>query len=185
MALYSINELDFSGPAVCKRFVLWVYCVGIFWDLPPLGHSSFLPLSSLYFYPHKLLTSCLLPGGFQRAHLLWCVKDVGCSLQDKPFTHRKCSFTNIFWDLSPLASFCSLNLHGIYLIPVRLLWCLWQHLGIFDLSDWVQKSVTQLCWKWSLQVLNPPYILQFLKDILKKREIALTNPSLPQALTFY
>ena len=134
MALYSINDLDISGPAVCKRFVLWVYCVGIFWDLPPLGHFSFLPLSFMYFYPHKLLTNCLLPGGFQRSHLLWCVKDVGCSLQDEPVTHRKCSFTNIFWDLSPLASFRSLNPHGVYLILVRLLRCLWQQSGVFDLS---------------------------------------------------
>ena len=142
MALYSINELGFSGPAVCKRFVLWVYYVGIFWDLPPLGHSSFLPLSSLYFCPHKLLTSCLLPGGVQRSHLLWCVKDVGCSLQDKPVTHRKCSFTNVFWHLSPLASFCSCFLvplgpktaiHTAFLQAKRPMSDPWEHPCIFSL----------------------------------------------------
>ena len=155
------NELDFSGAAICKRFLQWLYSMGIFLRSATSGSFLYFPFNFLVLPPTQLLTSCFLLGDFQLSQLLWYVKDVGCLLQAEPFTHRKCSFTNIFWDLSPLASFCSLNPCGIYLIPTQLLWWFWQHLCIFEYTDDIYHSVF-LKMEFTGFYLPSPCILQFL-----------------------
>lgn len=59
------------------------------------GPFLYSPFVFIVLPPTQLLTSCFLPVDFQlSAHV--SVKDVGCSLKGKPFTHRKYSFSNIF-----------------------------------------------------------------------------------------